>query len=525
MTERTLNAMGAQPVAAIDDALERTALTPANALALHASVHTIAAVSEVQQARLSEEPHEVVLELKLASETDRERVREVVARRSRTRCELEDDGALLVRLHVPHDADAVDAAPASLMERIDGILDRDERRVDELRRMRDELDETNRGVVALYAELDNHSRELQLADQRKNEFLAMLAHELRNPLAALHLAAEDLEQGDDAARNRRAARVMLRQLGHLSRMVDDLLDVSRITRGKVEIDKREMDLAEAIRQALEPRGTLGEDHGIELRIDVPETPVPIEGDPTRIEQLVVNLVDNAFKYTPGPGRVEVRLEAREGEARLEVRDSGRGMTPQEIRDAFDLFVQHSAEELDRPRGGLGIGLTLVREIVTMHHGTVTAESEGLGHGTTFRVRVPLADAQTAAPVDEVTEPRATQAMRLLLVEDNEDFRELLASRLRRRGCEVREAADGAEALELLCEEPLPDAVVTDVGLPGMDGYALARAIRDDARLRSLRVVALTGYGGYAANERTDAAGFDSHLVKPVSIDTLLAELA
>jgi signal transduction histidine kinase len=396
-----------------------------------------------------------------------------------------------------------------------------ERRQAEIERLGEEVDETNRGVVALYAELDNYSRELEIRDRRKNEFLAMLAHELRNPLAALDLAAEDL-QSDNAPHH--AARIMRRQLEHLRRMVDDLLDVSRITRGKVEIARRSMDLTRAVRQAMEPRRALAERTGLTVHQRLPDETLWIEGDPTRIEQVVVNLIDNAMKYTPPPGEVSVELERIDDRAEIRVEDSGRGMSADELRDAFELFVQHNPA-LDRKTGGLGIGLTLVREIVALHGGTVEADSPGPGLGTTFRVSLPLChprspEAEPKSPARAVIDP-----MSVLLVEDNDDFRELLAERLRRRGFRVDECRDGLDALARLRSSEVPDAVIADVGLPGLDGYALARAIRAEARISHVKLVALTGYGGTAAMTRTREAGFDAHLVKPVRVDALLETLS
>lgn len=401
------------------------------------------------------------------------------------------------------------------------VLDRLLTREADIGRLQRELDETNRGVVALYAELDEHSRDLERADRRKDEFLAMLAHELRNPLAALRIASEDLADGG----GERAVEVIQRQMQHLGRMVDDLLDVSRITRGKIEVAAKRLELGRAVDQAIEPRRRIAAASHMTLEIEEPPAPLWIDGDPTRVEQVIVNLVDNAIKYGVPGGTVRVRLGVHGQQAELAVTDDGRGMTDEQLRDAFELFVQHELDGLDRPRGGLGLGLTLVREIMTLHGGSVSAESAGPGKGSTFRVRFPLAPAPAPkAEKSERAREEEASIVRLLLVEDNEDFRELLAARLRRRGLEVIEAGDGVEALDQLRSAPLPDAVVTDVGLPGMDGYALARAIRSDTRLEPLRLIALTGYGGQDALERTRLAGFDDHLVKPVPVDELLAAL-
>ena len=418
----------------------------------------------------------------------------------------------------PVEPPALDAPRRSIEA---SVLDRLLGREADIDRLQRELDETNRGVVALYAELDEHSRDLERADRRKDEFLAMLAHELRNPLAALRIAAEDLEDGGGP----RAVAVIQRQMQHLGRMVDDLLDVSRITRGKIEVSLRRIELSQAVHQAVEPRRRIAAASRMNLVVEEAPAPLWIDGDPTRVEQVIVNLVDNAIKYGVPGGTVTVSLGLQDNQAELAVKDDGRGMTDEQLRDAFELFVQHALDGLDRPRGGLGLGLTLVREIVTLHGGSVSADSDGPGEGSVFRVCFPVVDAPatTPEPVSQASED-SDGAMRLLLVEDNEDFRELLASRLRRRGLEVLEAGDGAQALAHLRAAPLPDAVVTDVGLPGMDGYALARAIRSDQRLEPLKLIALTGYGGQDALERTRLAGFDDHLVKPVPVEELLAAL-
>ncbi len=385
----------------------------------------------------------------------------------------------------------------------------------ELARLREELEESNRGVVALYAERGDRSR----TARERSELLDTLAHELRDPLAALKLAAEDLAQASSSERTRE---VMERQLEQLRRMVDDLLDVSRITRGEVGIERTPIDLVGAVRSAVEPRVALAREGGHTVELRLPRAPVYVEGDAARIEQVVVNLLDNAMKYTPPPGRITVTIGVADAEAEIRVRDTGRGMTAEQAHDAFEPFVRH-ADRHARPTG-LGIGLTLAREIVLLHSGSIDAESEGLGRGTTFHVRLPLTTRAPDPPEEAPREAASARAMRLLLVEDNEDFRELLAARLRRRGFEVEEIGDGDAALERLRRGELPDAVVTDVGLPGMDGYALARALRSDPRARGIKLVALTGYSGPGTAASTSEAGFDAHLVKPVALEELLRAL-
>ena len=363
------------------------------------------------------------------------------------------------------------------------------------------------------------------ADKRKDEFLAMLAHELRNPLAALSTALEMMGhvRGDEA-REVRLRDTCNRQVFNLVRLVDDLLDVSRITRGKVELRKAEVDLSSIVQNAIgTSRGHI-DGRGHELTVTFAPGHFRLEADATRLEQVVSNLLTNAARYTEPGGSISVRLKREEAGgvpwAVLSVSDTGRGLAPDMLDTVFDMFVQVSPS-IDRSSGGLGIGLTLVKRLVGMHGGSVSAHSAGLGQGSEFVVRLPLAAQAPRA----VQAPRVVQAAsrpskrRVVVVEDREDVREMLKELLEDLGHEVEEAADGlAGAAKVL--EVCPDVALVDVGLPGIDGYELARRVRAAQQGRSLYLVALTGYGGSEVRTKALEAGFDLHLVKPLDVGDL-----
>ncbi|WP_434385946.1 response regulator [Melittangium boletus] len=372
--------------------------------------------------------------------------------------------------------------------------------------------------------LRQRAADLAEADRRKDEFLAMLAHELRNPLAAivnsLHLAETTRSPGSES----KALRVMARQSQHMARMVDDLLDVSRFNRGHIELRRTRVDLKQVVQHSLEARRQAFEDKRLTLDVELPETEgLWLNGDVTRLEQVVSNLLDNARKYTPEGGfvfvGVAVERDARGRRALLRVRDSGIGMTPTLLSRVFDLFVQ-GEQQLDRSRGGLGIGLTLVRRLVELHGGSVTAHSEGEGKGSEIRVTLPLAaeDAPVVKAETKSAAPVRMGARRVLLVEDNEDTREVLRELLEMWGHQVEVAEDGFKGVERFPSQR-PHVALVDLGLPGMDGFQVARRIRESEGGQDVYLVALTGYSG---EHRTRAveAGFDLHLVKPVRPDEL-----
>jgi PAS domain S-box-containing protein len=373
--------------------------------------------------------------------------------------------------------------------------------------------------------LRQRAADLAEADRRKDEFLAMLAHELRNPLAAivnaLHLAEATQPEGSES----KAMRVMVRQSQHMARMVDDLLDVSRFNRGHIELRRAPVDLRQVVQHSVDARRQALKDKGLGLEMALPASgSLWMNGDATRLEQVVSNLLDNARKYTEPGGHVfiGVTVEA-EGPARravLRVRDTGIGMSPELMQRVFELFVQ-GEQQLDRARGGLGIGLTLVRRLVELHGGSVSVHSAGEGRGSELTVHLPL-EAEQVAPVP-APEVRATSSegpttRRVLLVEDNEDTREVLRELLEMWGHRVEVAEDGFKGVKLF-PELRPHVALVDLGLPGMDGFQVARKIRESEGGKDVFLVALTGYSG---EHRTQAveAGFNLHIVKPVNPDEL-----
>jgi two-component system CheB/CheR fusion protein len=382
--------------------------------------------------------------------------------------------------------------------------------------------------------------DLAAADRNKNEFLALLAHELRNPLAPVFNALTMLEApGADRAEVKKASGMMGRQVQHMARLIDDLLDVSRITQGKIHLRRQPVELAALLAGAGELVEHQVESHGQKLSLSLPREPVYIEADPTRMEQVFGNLLNNASKFSPKGGRIAVTVElvrngpAPEGEVVVRVRDDGIGMEPDTLPRVFDLFMQED-RSLERARGGLGIGLTLVHRLVEMHGGTVEAHSEGLGQGSEFVVRLPALDGKSAAeprggreagPVEEVaSSPVLAAPRRILVVDDNVDTAESLAVLLRMRGHRVEVAHEGQGALAIAAALH-PEVVLLDIGLPGLDGYEVARRLRHRRPTSDALIVALTGYGQEGDQRRARAAGFDHHLVKPVAPETIYHLLA
>ena len=373
-------------------------------------------------------------------------------------------------------------------------------------------------------ELRDRADRLAEADRRKDEFLAMLAHELRNPLAAITASLPMLEQRDALNHpERRAREVLRRQTVHLARLVDDLLDVSRVTQGKIELRLETVDLKSLITRVVlttRERGT--NPRGQHVALALPDVPVQVRGDVTRLEQVFTNLLDNASKYTDVGGHIRVSVEptAVGGApfARVTVRDDGIGIAADALPMIFGLFAQASVT-LARSRGGLGIGLTLVRTLVELHGGAVEARSEGLGRGSEFEVRLPLVG---LAEADERTSQRGNPELRrrrICIVEDNVDAQQALGDLCEMWGHEVHTASDGITGVGKVLEL-LPDVTLIDIGLPGIDGFEVVRRLRADARGRGLWLVALTGYGSPEQRTSALAAGFDVHLVKPVEVNKL-----
>ena len=365
-------------------------------------------------------------------------------------------------------------------------------------------------------------RDAEEANRAKDEFLAMLGHELRNPLAPISTALQlmALRLGDSALHERT---IIERQVTHMSRLVDDLLDVSRITNGKIELSRAPVKLADVIANAIEITSPLLEQRRHHLTVDVPAELV-VDADPVRLAQVFSNLITNAAKYTENEGRIAIRVHREAAEAVVSIADSGIGITADMLPRVFDVFAQER-QALDRSRGGLGLGLAIVRTLVSLHRGTVSAHSAGRNQGSEFVVRLPALDVASQPTVARPPPaPVASTARRVLIVDDNEDAADLLAISLELGGYETRVAHDGPQALKLIATFE-PDAAVLDIGLPVMDGYELARRLRATPGLEALRLIALTGYGQAADRMRTEEAGFAAHLVKPIQIEALKTLLA
>jgi PAS domain S-box-containing protein len=384
-------------------------------------------------------------------------------------------------------------------------------------------------------ELQRLAADLTAADRRKTEFLATLAHELRNPLAPLRsgLQVMRLRAGapaaGDAADSARVLAVMERQLGHMVELVDDLLDVARIQRGQVELKLTSIDLNDVLDAAVEAAMPAMDQHGHRLRVEVEAWPLPLLADATRLTQVVSNLLNNAAKYTPRGGAVTLCARREGSHAIIAVADNGVGIAPESIEEVFGLFNQVGREQ-DRTQGGLGIGLSLVRSLVELHGGSVAARSAGAGLGSEFMVRLPLAAVPKDAPASAVAglpgaaPPARVHAVRLLVVDDNRDAADTLSALLELLGHVAQVANDGRAALEAM-QDFRPHVVFLDIGMPGMNGYQVAEAIRNDRRFDQPLLVALTGWGGEDDRARTRAAGFDLHLTKPVDLDRIEQMLA
>ena len=377
-------------------------------------------------------------------------------------------------------------------------------------------------------DLQRRADDLQEADRRKDEFLAMLAHELRNPLAAISTATSLIDTyRHDELRFRQVRGVLERQTKHLARLVDDLLDVARITRNRIELQREPVDLAPLLAETVDLVRPLFLSRGQTLEVHVEDERLRVRGDATRLQQIVSNLLDNASKYSDKGGRIEVTLRRLEHEGAslgvFKVKDAGMGIAPNVLPHVFELFVQ-ADESLERARGGMGIGLTLVKRLVEMHGGKVKAASEGLGKGAEFEVRLPLIDSHGAArparPTPSVALTTGKVPRRILIVEDNQDARDTLQAFLEVEGHQVSTAPDGVRGLELALSGNFELAIV-DVGLPGLNGFEVAERVRASHRMEKLHLVALTGYGGSEQRVRAIKAGFDLHLVKPVDLETLL----
>jgi signal transduction histidine kinase/CheY-like chemotaxis protein len=356
----------------------------------------------------------------------------------------------------------------------------------------------------------------------RDDFLAMLSHELRNPLSGIVGAVQLLRMDSPRPELKSQAQdILMRQSRHLTRIVDDLLDLARLARGKIKLDMGPVELSAVVESTVAALRMAGRvQHTLTTRLE----PAWVRADRTRIEQVVTNLVTNALKYTPPGGAIEIALEAHagKGQAVLTVLDDGVGIAPDLMPRLFDIFVQGKVS-LDRSQGGLGIGLSLVRSLVTLHGGSIDAASAGTGQGSVFTLRLPLLE-HALVDTPAAAAPARTAPATVLLVEDNEDARRMLAAHLEASGYSVLEADNGIDGLAL-AHEARPGLAILDIGLPGLDGYQLAARLRADAATRPMRLIALTGYGQASDRERALEAGFDAHLVKPVKFDELARELA
>ena len=374
--------------------------------------------------------------------------------------------------------------------------------------------------------LRQYAADVLEADRRKSEFLAMLAHELRNPLAPITNALQILRlTGGNGEKAQPALDMMQRQLGQMVRLIDDLLDVSRISQGKIELRREPIELALAVNHAVEASRLSCEAMDQELSVTLPPEPLYLSADPARLAQVVGNLLNNACKFTGRGGRIGLTVAAEGAEAVIRVRDNGIGIAADQLPRIFEMFTQVDSS-LDRAQSGLGIGLTLVRNLTEMHGGTVGVHSAGIGQGSEFMVRLPMLSGQRPAPGPQPSggETAAAVQHRVLVVDDNPDSVNSLATLLKLRGHEVHAAHDGLEAVEAAASLR-PDVILLDIGLPKLNGYEAARRIREQQGGESVVLVAVTGWGQEADRRRSTEAGFDHHLVKPVELEALQRVLA
>jgi PAS domain S-box-containing protein len=361
--------------------------------------------------------------------------------------------------------------------------------------------------------------ELRESDRRKSAFIAVLSHELRNPLAAIRTSLYVVEHAPESEDGKRSVRVIDRQVGQLARMVDDLLDVTRITQNKIQLQRRRIDLNSVVQQTLEDNRSALERSGVRLDAELPAGPVHVSADGVRIAQVVTNLLANAVKFTPSGGRVQVAVfvDTVADKAVLRVTDTGMGIDPALLGRLFEPFMQ-ADRTLDRTGGGLGLGLALVKGLVDLHEGDVRAHSDGLGKGAAFTVRLPLA-APGSGPIVSPEDSAVRLRRRVLIIEDDCDVAAGLKAALQLDAHDVTLARSGAEGIAQ-ARRIRPDVVLCDIGLPAMNGYEVARAFRADALLRSTLLIALSGYAQEEDIARARAAGFDEHLAKPPTIDRL-----
>ncbi len=396
-----------------------------------------------------------------------------------------------------------------------------EREIAARRQAEESLHQAN---LVLEQRVQERTTELTQADRHKDEFLATLAHELRNPLAPIKNSLEILRRANGQTEIIEQARsTMERQMGQMVRLVDDLLDISRISRNKVELRKQQVELASIIHQAVETCQPLLHSGGHEVVLNLPAEPVHLNADPVRLTQVFSNLLNNACKFTKQKGRIELTA-VRDGDGVLvKVRDNGIGIAPEMLSKVFEMFTQIS-QSLEREHSGLGIGLAIVQRLVEMHGGTVVAHSEGLGRGSEFVVRLPVLVEPVQEPSDATSSnPTQTQSRRILVVDDNLDSARSLIMLLELTAFEAVSAHDGVEAVEK-AQAYKPDVIVMDLGLPKRSGYDACRLIRQEPWGREVCIIAMTGWGQEEDRRKSKEAGFDGHLVKPVSFTALMALL-
>ena len=389
-----------------------------------------------------------------------------------------------------------------------------------------ELYQQRNQIAAQRDELKSYAAALTEADRRKDEFLATLAHELRNPLAPIRNGLDILRTSPTAPNAEEIRDVMDRQLSHLVRLVDDLLDVSRVSQGKIDLRKARIALSDVIKTALDASNPLIMAGHHELKLDMPDAPVWLDADLMRLSQVVSNLLNNAAKYTPEGGTIVLSTRREGEEAVVTVSDNGVGIPSDMLPRVFDLFTQ-VRDNLDRSRGGLGIGLALVKQLVEMHGGSITAESAGPNKGSAFRLRLPVLEFEPATP--DVTQPDSRlapekSALKVLIVDDNVDVAQTMGWMLETIGHDYRMVHEGTLAVQT-AQDYRPDAILLDIGMPGMDGYAVCRALREQTLLDDTVIIAQTGWGQTQARAAPRESGFDHHLVKPVTMDRLEELLA
>ena len=383
-----------------------------------------------------------------------------------------------------------------------------------------ELYRQRQQIAAQRDELKAHAEALRAADIRKDEFLATLAHELRNPLAPLRHGLDILRRSPESQTAADIREMMDRQLFHLMRLIDDLLDVSRVSQGKIELRKERLEAAEIFRSALETSMPLIDSAGHTLTVDLPADPIWFDGDLTRLAQVISNLLNNAAKYTPAGGRITLSVQEQGNTAVITVSDNGIGIPANMLLEVFQIFTQVDTH-LDRAQGGLGIGLALVKQLVSMHGGTVHATSPGIGQGSHFAVHLPLAvnPEPKISPQSIDIQSKPTRRLRVLVVDDTIEVAQTVGWMLEEIGHDYLLVDDGRNALQV-AREFGPDVVLLDIGLPGMDGYAVCRAFREDELFKSTPIIAQTGWGRDRDKSLASEAGFDYHLVKPIALADL-----